>query len=700
MITKRICTVNKEEGTIACPKGTNASNAAYIKTKISNLPDLVFDRRELTCNTLTTNINQKCYVDIFKNGQNINWAHPNASQTISGPIGQLLNDLNVVVYFFSGDVEAVFKLPTIKFIAKDFEIQKYGSPTKEKIKDKIYRYTVEIEPTEQLYLSPLYINNAHQRPKLYWSYNSPISRSKTDLMLTPIIANSSLIVGYDIYNDDNFIPWHARTYKNYTFMELSIHPLTKFKVSCIIMEVETKSYRDTLEKWHLAFSDIYDKHGIGISYWFTWDYELMYKQDELLKSCLVNAFWGYYMLEKEPPPRIKAFRYYSPSMINNQWVKNDENIEENLRKCPNETCKMALEYGIRDIDGKLRYYDNGTTGSSCFFLISTEKKKQYQEEMKKLMDKYKFTGIAFDGFGRYDASYTDKEMPLDIYPYKILDDKNNNAEFYSLYNGALDLLKSFKQYAPNGFWINAGTTPPNVVQHIALTGSERYFNKNEFTHSRDGLWNHRFSLGSRPMTILDLSYGNQYVESAFCYCAAVGCVPSVDHYDKSQTIWYNETIRKQMTAYFDVWKPIYEEMHNDTTFMANANGQVDGGNYTDEWGSFCKKNGYCYVAFVPSEKNKEYRVKVEGHPKLYYKSNAVTYEINGNEITFKSSEDFRSLIIKYDNINYSNNKKGIIAGSVIGVVVIIIVITAVVFIILKKKKENQSDAAVEHMQIV
>lgn len=86
---------------------------------------------------------------------------------------------------------------------------------------------------------------------------------------------------------------------------------------------------------------------------------------------------------------------------------------------------------------------------------------------------------------------------------------------------------------------------------------------------------------------------------------------------------------------------------SNATFYANGNGKIKTDDFDDKWSAWCKSSGKCYASFLISDANKEYKVKITGNPKLFFKANDVTCSVDGDTVTMSSTQDLRAAIIEY-----------------------------------------------------
>lgn len=712
------CTINKDDQTITCPPGTDTKTSAVITKRVQNLPNSYFDRREYTCNTVTNNKNQKCYVQLFFANYTFSENNfPLPGQTTKNIIKPIENGSIVKIFFYSGDTESVFKLPNIRFISRNIKYNDYGKPQVEKIRENVYRATVDIKTTDKLYLKTISLQNSFDLLPLIYSYNEEIVHTNTNFMMMPIIANESYIVGIDVENDVFFATWHVRRDETGIFMEIGMKPRKQFKLSYIIVDKKSRNYRDAIEKWHFSFPDIYLKsYGPG-----TWVDQVFPNNltDEVFKTFMPKYYWGYY-----PDDQVKglySYRYVEPAIIWRNDLNCDESYDENIRKCAekSEDCQILVEYGERDINNKLICHPGFDGQNFIQPILFYGKAKDFKlQKLRNAFSKGKYSGVGVDSFGFYDATYH-SNPPVDLCPFYSLDENNNHQEFISVMSTYLDIFHNLSSQSPRGFMINARLTVPQITKYIASAGYEIHLKDYgifaPYFYKR--LWTHRFILGSKAMSHLDDSLAYDLQEEYFSFCAMIGCTPS------SGRFFNNATKMNIYKNSFDKWRPIYMEMFNDSVFMANGGGKVL--TDYDSWGSFCKSNGTCYASFMSMGDNLLLNAEITSKPECYYIPEGSNCNTNGNNVTMQIKNKYRTIIIKYetekpndkdnddkDNDNkdekddegdktkdddekeQDSNKTGAIVGGVIGTIIVIAVIAAVAIFIIKRKKTTRDSSSI------
>ncbi|EAY00339.1 hypothetical protein TVAG_307850 [Trichomonas vaginalis G3] len=197
-VVKRNCEVNLDEQTISCPTGTEARNAAYVSTTLTNMPPGYFGILNFTGNSLINNPNQTIQIEVKSNGLSPSYFFKPDGKEYTTTVIPIVNDTFVRVFFISKNGESIFKIPELRFICKNIERKVYGKPKLDKIEKNVYRASVEITPADKLYIQTLFIPNSFDLPSTMYRYNYPIQDAKTDIMVLPVLANESIIIGYDI----------------------------------------------------------------------------------------------------------------------------------------------------------------------------------------------------------------------------------------------------------------------------------------------------------------------------------------------------------------------------------------------------------------------------------------------------------------------------------------------------------------------
>lgn len=691
-IIPRRCKLDKNSQTISCPAGSNARNTAYISVATDNMPSAIFDFKEFTCNSITKNAKQYCYVDVYQNNEYINGQHPDAGQTINGTIEPIQNKTQISIYFFAGEDESVFKLPVIKFIGTVTKKKAYGQPKLTSLGNDAYRASVEISSNDEIFLQTLTLKNMFPPPTTFKSFNLNVDNSNNYLMILPMIANESLIIGYDIYNDDYFLSWEQKTDITGSFMELSMKPRRKFVVSYLIIERKSNNWRDALEKWQLTFNDIYSKNN-GVGAWVPFAEE-KYITDELMGTFMPKYYWGTMSLEKLKG--MESYLYIEPTLLHNENIDCDELFNEKIESCNDDICQLIKDYGVRDSKNNLICQVNyNKIGSQIPTVYHGAAKEFLEKDLREYLKMINVTGVGVDSFKNIGASYYPKNLPIESVPYYCIDRYNNNIEYVNMMSLYFPLFYEMKEYSPKGFMTNADFTVPQLTKYIASSGYEFYVPSLRKDEVSTQFWTHRFTLGSRAMSYLDISGSYSFVEEYFSYCSVLGCTPSFFESSRTKNFWESKDYQDKMKPFYDKWRPILQEILTDAIFYANGDGKVKGFD-NDNWAVYCKKDKTCYASFYLLNENVEYNATIEGNPEFFFASDGVKWEINGNVTKMSSIFPHRSLIVKFTspennpNPNSNSGSAGKIAGFVIAGIAIAALIAVIAWVIYDKRRKNSS----------
>ncbi|EAX96919.1 hypothetical protein TVAG_272470 [Trichomonas vaginalis G3] len=423
-------------------------------------------------------------------------------------------------------------------------------------------------------------------------------------MVIPVLANESIIIGYDIYEDKFLYAWHTRSEPQGSYMELCIRPKTKFTLTYLVVEKESVNLRDSIEKWHLSFPDIYDNHSMGPGAWIGAPHQNQFKEE------YIKPFMGKYVtsmeLSNDQTFGLPTFYYFEASLLHTEQFECNESYETNINKCAEDggqTCKIIKEFGTRTIDGKLRCQVNyNNIGSQIAYLYIGAARDFKSRPLFNDLNKRNYSGVTLDTMSHLYAYYN-TNMPLDLSPFNLLDDKNYDCEFQIA--AYFNVLRNLSKYAPNGFMLNSMIVFPQYAKWIATAGYEVDIKTNYKmpVYESQHFWQNRFATGSRPNSHLERCSAWDKFEEYFSFCSIVGCTPS----SESGRFWNSDENMKKVRPIYDRWRDPLMEMLNGTTYLANGGGRVQFVN--DEWGVFCHKDGSCYAAFYLRNESTTYQAK-------------------------------------------------------------------------------------------
>lgn len=681
------CKLNSTIETITCPPNRNWSNTARLTYKITDLPMANFEFKEFTCNAITKNPKQYCYIEVIKDGKNINGDHSQAGETIKDITNYIINDTIIKIFFFTGDDEGVFKMPVIKFTGRKYDRVSFGKPILTKLQKNVYRASVEVDKLEKMFLQSLILENIFPLPSTIAVTNRKIYYSNNKLMCLPMMANASLIIGYDIYSDE-FHAWEQKKEIYGHFMELAMKPRRKFTISYLIIEKPSTSWRDAMEKWHMTFSDIYDVN-IGPGAWNAFgDEKIM--DDDVMKRLMAKFYWG--TLRQDKAHGLSSYVYNEPTLLHHEGVDCNSSFNDVIESCAeiDEVCRLIRDYAVRNYEGKLvcqRNY-NGK-GAQIYTVFHGECKEYIQKTLKILLNhSWKFTGIGIDSFNNYHAAYHARKLPpVEDCPYFMIDKYNNDTEFINMMSLYFPYFKELKQLITQGFMTNDVYMMPQITKYIDSSGYEFPLTYIKGDNLSPHWWTKRYTMGSRSMSYLDTSGDFSLNEAYFSYCSVLGCTPSFENSQTTPNLWKSKELQIKLMPIYDKWRSVLTEILKDSTFYANGQGKVKGF-ANDNWAVNCKKNGVCYASFFLLKENTEYNATIDSFSECYYAADGAKCKVEGNMIKMRTTVPLRSVIVKFGHVPVAGQivQYAIVALTGITIISLIVIITLAI-----KKKNNDSN---------
>ncbi|EAY00340.1 hypothetical protein TVAG_307860 [Trichomonas vaginalis G3] len=247
-----------------------------------------------------------------------------------------------------------------------------------------------------------------------------------------------------------------------------------------------------------------------------------YKQ-EFIEPFMAKYVWSM-ELPNDKTFGLPSFYYIEPPLLHTEQFNCDDNYETNINKCAadgSQICQVIKDFGRRNINGKLRCTVNWNgKGSQISYLFYGAGRDFKLKSLFDALSKYNYSGVSLDSISSLYAYYN-TDMPTDLCPFSLLDDKNFDREFLIL--PFFNVFKNLSKYAPNGYMLNSMIVFPQFTKWAVTAGYEISMKtiygmpKGESQH----FWQNRFALGSRPNSHLDSSSGWDKFEEYFSYCSIV-----------------------------------------------------------------------------------------------------------------------------------------------------------------------------------
>ncbi|EAX92630.1 hypothetical protein TVAG_421540 [Trichomonas vaginalis G3] len=369
-----------------------------------------------------------------------------------------------------------------------------------------------------------------------------------------------------------------------------------------------------MEIWHKAFPELYGDNPYGKA-------SIAVNADTNEWSChqsdIVNKYGAKLIWESSTPQKTVDgtlnFNEIDPYSIKITQTKNTTTFDQN---CPDtaEECKLVKKYGIRDSSGALR----GTQENDyllCPVILSDEvieyQLKSYYEKKETIC----YDGVAIRNFDQTFASYgLSHDVIKTVSPYVLYTD-NDDQEYINSYCGMFKILKKLENDSPKGFIVESHKIYPQSAQFI---GSVLYKHRRREQYSifqdpdKIGLWNTRFSLGSKVISLMD-ELGSDYKEDWMCTAPVIGAMVTGIKYRETENIWQNySALFTYLNASYDRYGTLFNDIFDDATYMANGDSRVEENPFF-YFAVYCKNDGSnCYANFVHSKNaNTKYYIKMK-----------------------------------------------------------------------------------------
>ncbi|KAH0793057.1 hypothetical protein GPJ56_002952 [Histomonas meleagridis] len=623
-------TIDSSGQVVTVSPGTSTSDcykfcATITSEDIPNNKKYAYARTVCNAHSSNKNTGAQCYVDmtrtrniqprvIYQYGANSNIGTSTVYE-LSQPCPNISVDYCIYLENDADDDrDAVFTLPVIELFNTIVESKEIETTT-ETIKPNVKRVKGHVPYNSQdpkLHLYTLKLTNPHPFPDTFSSPNFNYISTSKNVHQVPILANSTHIIGIDIFARDFVHLWEVETSYDSTDMDsqllcfsmyIEVIDRNGFDMPYIILEKPSTSWLDALEKWHLTFPEIYNEQPGGQGLWAAFPDLVSIFPDSTEDRDIfgVQFLWG--PAYDEVKPYLSTYLYIEPSLIHVTIPYTPETYIQDLESCAADTsneehlaCEALLENGNQYPYGQLnaREENAGWNVGSVGYVSYTGKAYEYlTSDLNKTISTYKkheteYHGIAVDSFSsgfRIDYA-TDTHTPAkaDIIPYYLVDSDNGHSYVPNIVH-YFTLYKDHLSDTPRGFMTNTNYEPPQFTQFHACSGHEVEIvgdsHHVEYTsYFRENFWKQRYVLGSRPMSQIentDRKYALRYMEEYFSLLISFGCAPSYFSHDASSESFFTlESIDDINTAkpQYERWTPIFRTLLNDTVYYANQRGMV------------------------------------------------------------------------------------------------------------------------------
>ncbi|KAH0786524.1 hypothetical protein GPJ56_009595 [Histomonas meleagridis] len=714
---------------VRVPPGLSASKSIRYTTNLQDYPNLSYQYFVNNCPATTQNDYPSevlCYVDIYNFESPLSTDPQYALLTVLGHEeeftlpGKPYNIGRLTIFLQNlGTESVIFSLPELMLRSYIYERADYIEESEGKV-------VVNIKEGDEYQLSTLFLENPFPLPPNSIKYEFQLPR-------LPIIANSTHIVGVDIEFTNFFIPWDFVIDNTANFF-LNLTARRDFSISFYVLEVETTSYLDALEKWHDKFPHIYHHQEFGVGCWVSFYFDN--NRDDLDTNYFVKFFWGTYVKYKNYP----MFGYVEPSCyhISNMSIGNTPEItKQKLEECLNdetnegrEKCYLALHYTPRYSNGSFVSLRNEkeTWNDGIFGNLRMEEftyHYYFDQVLDTIIKDDTINGLGLDSFNiDYDSYQVENEDPFLYVPF-LLNDKKKNKYLPSIVGLFWALTKAdqnLSTYGKNYFMSNTNTLYPQYIKYIQMGGFETDVFENWGDHQAHNFFTLRYCMGSRALSVLentDNSRAYTRTEKYFSICASLGIFPSYfTDIPGEKHFWESETDLEAKRDDYKRWGTVLNYTLDHTYYRANRLGRL---NFVVETvpfeisklstvSMFCnKENEKCFIwALIAGKGKMEINVNDKvplSEAKLLFTANNLEVNILNNNITLRlndveDDDAYRAACVELD-FNMENqpsiDKKGLSDGEIAGIVIAVVAAIAIacvliyVFVIRKKNDKSSSN---------
>ncbi|EAX89526.1 hypothetical protein TVAG_359230 [Trichomonas vaginalis G3] len=433
-------------------------------------------------------------------------------------------------------------------------------------------------------VSTIPVLNAYQIDTNTQDHNTQNFDSNIREMIVPFIANSTHVVGIDVYEND-FI--HYWTFANsetdegvpYQCMFISMRPLEKFTLTYLIVEKQVSSYHAAAEAWHTSLNDIYDK-----------------------------------------PEAQPGAAFVADDNDLSQWAGKETLMADNYMG-----RILSKESFTGTKDSRFLYYKKVTIGES---LPGAEAET-----------------FDYDGINVYalDAhSIITDTTNAATYTKYLLIDPVTQSQSYSKVMELFAFVKTVREkYPGKSIMITMPNIPPQIVNLIdyhldrldlEIPRREPIPNQYYFMNAqKTRLFGNRYALGSKKFGILDVDH--RVEGEIFAQCIVLGCVPSfavpADEYDVYDDLF--------VTAKY---AQTYKQLFFNKSFLANGF-QHQNDTPSSYYASWCDRDGsgVCYGAYLIGFKDVT--------ECFFTPAGTTCQKLGDNTIKLSSISPYRTVVVKY-----------------------------------------------------
>ena len=487
--------------TIKIPRNTPIEKA--VMTTVTIVTEDAYTFGALKCNAEGAQVQDAvCYGDATDGKEPFRWGiTPNVGETEHVQFYMVLRNgtlkLSVYLYNNNKDEDVTFLLPEFWIYHKQYS--KLPASRTELVSGhtRVWRKTGHV--TQEMGKIKLYsaaLPNAHAFPSSIGDGNLPYSSSAGYYGIVPVTANATHIVGFDIYHDSFMQPWSHNTIvddngETGRTLELSMMARNESgaDITYLVMEVDTVSWLDAVEKWHSEFPDVYHKtQGWGLWATFANLQKMFPNSTEDIDLFHVGFQWG--SSYSGMKPYIPNHIYSEPTLIHLDIPYNQETLMNDMNKCEydpslsktdaekaalKEKCKVVLDSALRDKNLNLVCREEDApwnVGLCCNVIYEGKAREYFYRQFKNSIEAYlkqgaprNMTGGAFDSFSAgQTVTYVDESNPRpgDGYlPYFLLDP--DQKPFVCLHAAMFEGFKDYMVYSPQGMLMNTFYVPPEMV---------------------------------------------------------------------------------------------------------------------------------------------------------------------------------------------------------------------------------------------
>jgi hypothetical protein len=450
--------------------------------------------------------------------------------------------------------DTVFLLPSLVFYDVPTVTDISGieaSPLMDNNKALLYSMPVLVS-YDEIEIETIHLSHPHQIPDFLHPVNVEFPGTNMSFTTLPMLATDQRIIGFNVLEHDILHLWTVvnHTEQGEVCFGMRIRAVKDFTLSFVVIDTSSTTFLEALEIWHQSFSDPYQDSTLQTGAWVT-------------SSCPVDCMQNYHARFEwgdHPSFSISNTAYY---LASDPFQITVPETPEAIPNCTSVECQLIRESPFTAADGTL--------------VVSCDGNCTYTVGFSRNLVTYiagrlgNAAGWGFSFFSSVLVTY--RTDPTDY--FALVD---HSIAFVAGLSRWFPLAPSQRPASPSGYLVRSQWIHPQFTSFTASVGVEiTLLSSDTFNYSlpvRRAIWGMRASIGSRPMTIIELSGPMEmlnYLDDYYSIALAVGAYPSWEN------TWFTPPKCRQIAAYDTVlasYGPAFSAIAAETTFFPALNGMV------------------------------------------------------------------------------------------------------------------------------